>query len=97
MTEKLTLNPKRYYFEFTPLKDRRYDKVYNIFINATKEKWIMIPSFDFYIVDLNRGSITGTNNRTIAEEFAPHSDDFYVIDVKNNIDLLDNSNIEEFK
>jgi predicted Fe-Mo cluster-binding NifX family protein len=56
----------------------------------------MNPSFDFYIVDLNRGSITGTNNRDIAEDFAA-SDDFYVIDVNNNLDLLNNSNIEEFK
>lgn len=95
MTEKLTLNPKQYYFEYTPLK-RPNGILYNIFINATKEKWTMNPSFDFYIVDISRGDISGTNDSDIAKQLGA-SDDFYVIDVKNNIDLLDNSNIEEYK
>ena len=56
----------------------------------------MNPSFDFYIVDISRGGISGTNDSDLAKQLGI-SDDFYVIDVKNNLDLLDNSYIQEFK
>ena len=50
--------------------------------------------FRYYIADLDMGSIVGTNEEKIAKDFAS-SEDFFVVDVQENLWLTANGVSEE--
>lgn len=55
--------------------------------------------FRYYITDTTNGEVKGTNEESIAKDFAS-SEDYFVVDVQENLWLTENGTaveIEEYK